>query len=159
MFYIHGSNHFKSVRFNFRLSLIVGSCNPWNAEGKCVIHSIADIAWQAEGVSLNHKSWTFPLCFCSWIRYRDYPPLPSFLFIPISLTFLGPWQRLSPRTAAGSRLLCRRANIAHLPKHRCSLLTVEEWSSQPCHAKQGSLPTLCHALCEASAANPAQFTS
>ena len=53
----------------------------------------------------------------------------------------------------------RDCHIAHLPKHRCSLLTAEEWSFQPCHAKQGSLLTVCHMPHEASAGNPAQFTS
>lgn len=111
MFYIHGSNHFKSVRFNFQLSLIVGSCNPWNAQGKCVIHSIADIAWQAERVSLNHKSWTFPLCLCSWIRYRDYPsPLFPLHFY---LTHF-PWTVTETVTSDG----CREPIALSPSKHR-----------------------------------------
>lgn len=37
----------------------------------------------------------------------------------------------------GADCLASQAGGVRLPKHRCSLLTAEEWSAQPCHARRG----------------------
>lgn len=76
----------------------------------------------------NHKKLDFPpLCFCSRIRYRDYPPVlpPTPLHLYLTL-YLDHDRDCHLGRLQGADCSVAEANIAHSPKHSCSLLTAEE---------------------------------
>lgn len=61
--------------------------HPRNAQGKCVIHSIAEIAGRAEGVLVNHKKLDFSSVFLQLdsIQGLPHPPLPLHVYLTLYL--------------------------------------------------------------------------
>lgn len=60
---------------------------PWNAQAKCVIRSITEIAGQAAGVLPNHKKLDFPSLFQQLDSIQGLPPplLPLHLYLTLHL--------------------------------------------------------------------------
>lgn len=58
-----------------------------NAQGKCVIHSITELALRMEGVLLNQKKLDFPSLFLQldWIQGLAPLPLPLHLYLTLYL--------------------------------------------------------------------------